>query len=156
MCEMCHAVATCGERHEEFDGCVAHYKPLGLDRDRQWEYEYALLGIEQSEGEQYAVDGSRCSHCGPGVEECGVALGHEHGLREVEAWNHVVGKHVELTELGQFLEQSGTYAAHDIVEQKFAWSPCGLHNASEERIFIFLQRANILKNMWLSPPCANM
>ena len=53
---------------ESFYNDVAHHKVLGLEWDRGDEQHDTFVGVEIAEGEQYAIDRTRCTNGGPRVQ----------------------------------------------------------------------------------------
>ena len=90
--------------------------PLGLDGHWQWEDEHALLRECHAEGEEDAIDGSRCSDGGERVE------GHAVGsckMEHIVERGSLIGNHrVNLHCLRQFLTQSGTDAADEVIDDE--------------------------------------
>ena len=70
MCHVGNVVSRRAHGREEIYSHVEHHKPFCLDRDGQWEDEYALVGEYHSEGEKYGIHSSRGSNGGPSVELC--------------------------------------------------------------------------------------
>jgi len=131
VCEVCHAITRCGQCHEHLNGCIAYNKPLGLNWHGKREDKHTLLGIEHSESEKDAIDGARSAYCGPQIQVTRIGCCHLIDLREAEVWQLVGCKHIELGKLRQLLKESGSDAAGYVIEEKLAWSPSALHDATE-------------------------
>lgn len=84
------------EGRPQFDGSEDENKVFGLHGNGREEEHDAIVGIEHAEGEQYAIDGSRCANGG--------------GER--------TAKEEEVGRLPQLLTQGGTKTTHEVEGQK--------------------------------------
>ena len=129
MGKVCHSVVRRAEGREQLHCGIANDEPLGLDGYGQWENEHPFVGECHAEGQQYGVYCTRGTHRSEHIE-----VGFHGDIHAVAHVDRAVGSqslHRIRNELGQFLHQSGAYAAHHVVEQVLLRPPDVLHHAPE-------------------------